>query len=1047
MKKTQVASGIILNVASIALGVSLLFSSLCQNEQISGLLSQYLFGKGEVETLNTSKPPIRFNTWYNSVEDVLSGNGDVAKATESEGAVLLKNDNKALPLDTSKDKVSLFGVTAYDPAYSLDGAGEVKINKDRQQFLYDELVKNGVSMNEELASWYKEHTEYYRDDVINIYDNKTNKNGVNATLNGANWSVLPDSKASSSANTAIFVTGRMTNEAIDITPSAISGKGLGEKDNNYLKFTDNELSVLAGMKELKASGKINKIIVLLNQANPVVEDLPEVFKNYDVDAAMWIGYPGSDGLAAVSDLLTGKVSPSGGLSTTWFTTKEASSSYAYFGTSSDVLIQEGIYLGYKYAETRYEDRVLGSGNTDNYIYGSEIAYPFGYGLSYADFSMKILSVEEDTKPSKNFDYKGNLLSDDKLRNKGDDLLVKVEVTNTSSTVSAKEIVQLYAQKPYTEANKTNGVEKPSVELVGFGKTKKLAPGEKQVVEIKLDANKYFASYDTTANKYVVDEGTYYLSAARNSHQAINNILKYKLDNGAGSVNSTKMDSEYGSYSVNQVLTYKVDSTYSSNYKYYTNGDNDVTNLFDFADPNKFSDTTNKITYMSRKDWTKTADEAKNQKVTVTSSMKLGAEINAKTSLDAADKYYKDVIDEFPSTYPSYGKNVTNGTAKIQLADMIGVEYQDSRGATAEDKQKWEDFMDQLTYEESAKLTGSGLRKTEAISSIGKPQTTDVNASNAISWKFDMALDGGEGLSKDVGFASYFDPGDRDHNPTGYPCEGIVAATFNTDIAYAVGQAIGEDGLWTGANGLYGFGLGLHRNAYHGRAGEYYSDDPYLAGMMGGYSSLGAQSKGLYVYNKHFILNDQETSRTSYNTWLNEQTMRETYLRPFEIAIEIGDAMNVMNSFNRVGNIWSGASYNLMTKCLRGELGMRGFAITDYYPSGGMTLSYGILAGTDLPDGNGGNDTILKYGPSEGKHPYYARAVRRSAQRILYTVANSNAMNFIGKGTIIINHDPDWYRVRDAITLGVYAFFTLSAAFFVITNGYFVFDYIKRKKSL
>lgn len=1042
MKKLKLLSGVAFNVLSLTFGVTILFQQLCKNGTIENALSQYVFGTGSTEVINTGKTPIRYHTWYNSVQDVLNGSGDVAKAAESEGAVLLKNDNNALPLNVENDKVSLFGVSAYDPLYSLDGAGEVKINADRQQFLLDELKRNNVVVNEALGSWYEENTQYYRTDYINIYDNTSNTNGKNAALNGAAWDVLPSDKSNNAYNTGIFVTGRMTNEGIDIMPSNVSG--LGAKDNDYLKFTDKELSVLQGMKELKEQGILKKIIVLFDQANPVSEDLPEILKQYSVDAAMWIGFPGSDGLAAVSDLLVGKSSPSGGLSTTWFTSRDAHPSTAYFGSSSNVLIQEGIYLGYKYAETRYEDQILGTGNTASYDYGSQISYPFGYGLSYASFDMQLLSIEQDSDPEKNYDSKGNKLSDDKLRKEGDDYIAKVKVTNTSSTVSAKKAVEIYLQKPYTDMDKTDKVEKASVELVGFSKTKKLAPGESETVEVSIDANKMFASYDIAKNKYVLEEGTYYLSASSNSHEAINSILRAKRQKESRTIDLEKLDSEYGEGNLNQVQTVSVNSERSSSYQYYTHGGSEVTNLFDYADPNKCSGNSNAVTYMSRNDWTTTADNAKSQTVNVTGDMSKGLVLNSSKSLAAAEENYADAIAELGNEYPNYGQHRnSSGVAEVQLAEMVGVEYEDSQGATEESKNKWEYFMDQLTWEETCKLIGNGLRKTVAIESIGKPYTNDVNASNAISWQFDMSLAGGDGANN-VGFAYHFDPSDRAHNPTGYPCEGIIAATFNKDIAYAVGQSIGEDGLWSGASGLYGFGLGLHRNPYHGRAGEYYSEDPYLAGTIGGYSSKGAQSKGMYVYNKHFILNDQETNRTGYNTWLSEQAMRETYLRPFELAIEIGDAMCVMNSFNRVGTYWSGNNYKLMTKCLRKELGMRGFAVTDYWRSGGMNLTYGLLAGTDLPDGTGAESEISPFGPDEGKHGYYAQAARRAAQRILYTVANSNAMNFIGEDTRIIVHDPAWFAVRDNIILASEIVFACGAVFFAGVYGYFGFMDVRRK---
>lgn len=1047
MKKTYLASRIIFNITTIAAGVTLLGTAAIKNGSIYDAVGKFLKDEDIVHVEQTGKPAIYNKTWYQSVEDVIAGNGDVAKATQSEGTVLLKNSNNALPLDTSKDKVSLYGVTAYDPIYSLDGAGEVKINKNRQQFFFDEFKNVGLTMNEDLANWYNnDGKNYWRTDKQNIYDNTSNTNGYNAELNGASWSTLPASKLADDYKTGIFVTGRITNEGIDILPGNVGGKGA--KDNDYLKFTDNELSILQGMKDAKTDNKLDKIVVIINSANPYQEDLPELFANYNVDAALWIGHPGSNGIEAVADILVGKSSPSAGLSTTWYTNKDANPSTAYYGKSGDLLIQEGVYIGYKYAETRYEDTILATNGAGDYAYGDNISYPFGYGLSYSSFRYNSISVKENTDPVKNYtdDTRATKVDNSLLRKSGDDYIVEVEVENTGNK-AAKEIVQIYVQKSYTASNKTNGVEKPSVELIGFGKTSKLEPGQKEVVTIEIDANKYFASYDGVKGDYVVDSGTYYLAAARNSHQAVNSILMQKKADGVANYTST-LDTEYGEGNTAYVAKVGVSDVYSTNYKYWTKGELNVKSLFDSSDPNKAGQAGN-VKYMSRNNWVDTADNAKSQTVPHNGTMDFASYTNNRSNQDSFDldsikEHYPQIFDEDSFGYlkdeqPTYGQNRTDqtmdGTADTQLYEMRGIDYDDP---------KWEEFMNQLTAEEIAKVTGNGLRRTVEISSIGKPYTNDVNASNAISWMFDMSVAGGAGTSN-VGFAYHFDPSPevRRQNPTGYPCEGVIAATFNKDIAYAVGQAIGEDGLWTGSSGLYGFGLGLHRNPYHGRTGEYYSDDPFLTGIMGGYETKGAQSKGMYVYNKHFVLNDQETNRTGYKAWLSEQTMRETYLRPFELAIEIGNAMNVMSSFNNIGSTWSGNNYNLMTEWLRGEADMKGFIVTDYWRSGGMNLTFGMLAGTDLPDGNNANGTILKFMEVYG---FYAQAARQSAKRILYTVANSNAMNFYGEGTTQWVEKASWPIKFDRIVTIVYSVFALSAVFMAISGTiYYISRFEDRKK--
>lgn len=1056
----HLTSKIIFNVVAILFGIVILLATLTSQSAIETLLTDHVFGKPDDTVITTGKEPIRFKTWYSGVEDVLDGNDAVAAAAQAEGTVLLKNDNDALPLAEGA-KVSLYGVTAYDPMYSLDGAGEVKVNADRQQYFYSEFEKVGLDMNKSLADWYNgAGASYRRNDYINIYDNTTNTNGKNAILNGAAWNDIPEASKDrtnyGADSTAIFVVGRMTNEGVDLPPYVSEGNsGLTESD--YLKFSPQELTILQNLHQ-----NYDKVVLIINQANPVQEDMPALMAQYNVDAVLWIGFPGSAGIAAVADILVGKTTPSGGLSTAWYTGRGENPSSANYSRSTNVVMQEGIYLGYRFAETRYEDVILGSTGAGTYNYGNSVSYPFGYGLSYTSFSYELVGVVPDADPTKNYyttgSNKGEKRPEDEWRATGsslgdcDDLVVKVKVTNTGAIYSGKENVQVYLQQPYTETNKKNGVEKPSVELVGFGKTSKLAPGASETLEIKIDANKYFAAYDRLSRDgvggYVLDAGTYYLAAASNSHEALNSILKAK---GQGDL--TKLDQEYGAGDPSLVQSIEVSEERAASYRYRTQGSaDDVHNLFDQVDLNVVSGE-KRITYFSRSNWEGTAAYdttngyyGTNYNGVSTSGLNVSYPPNGQGSFTIENiknvyQYYDYDLKKIDTTeHPSFG--VQASEKRLMLADMIGVEYDPARGASEEDIAKWKEFMDQLTWEEVCTVTGSGLRRTVAVESVGKPYTNDVNASNAISWMFDMSLAGGAGTSN-VGFANKFDSANRAHNPTGYPCEGIIASSFNIEVAYAVGQAIGEDGLWTGASGLYGFGLGLHRNPYHGRAGEYYSDDPYLTGVMGGYESLGAQSKGMYVYNKHFVLNDQETSRTSYNTWLTEQTMRQIYLRPFEIAIEIGDAMNVMTAFNHIGTTWSSNDYNLTTAWLRGEAGMAGFAVTDYWRSGGMNLTWGILGGVDLPDGNNATD-MKNYGPDAEGFGFYTTAVRQSAQRIMYVVANSSAMNFIGDDTVIITHEPTWFGVRDGIATAATVVFLCSVAFLVATTTWNIVDKAKKQ---
>ncbi len=1090
-KALHTLARILFNIVAVLFGFVMLFSILTTDENVANLLTNYVFRDKPADvTYSTGVEPVRYKTWYSSVEDTLNGNGEIAWLAQSEGTVLLKNEGNALPL-AQNEKVSLYGVTAYDPMYCLDGAGNSKINDPaaynglsevyRRQFFYEEFEEAGLDLNSDLSDWYNssDGMYYWRRDYVGFnglsgdrYKGYTgNNNGALPALTEANWSEIPETSKDrdnyGSSTTAIYITGRMTNESADLNPGSdgsvgAQGNNDGDKSNDYLAFTDDEKNLL------EALGKnYDKVIVIFNQANPPQEDIPALLKDYGIEAALWIGYPGSDGIKAVAEIITGQTNPSGGLSAAWYASREANPSTQNFSmnTSSNdnVVNVEGMYVGYRYAETRYEDILLGSSKAGTYDYGTNISYPFGYGLSYSTFSYSDLEVVPDEDPDKNYysgglmaandaNYTGNygeLRPEEERRATGsnlgdcDDLIVRVTVTNTGST-AGKEIVQVYVQQPVSEQDRAHGVQKPAVQLVGYGKTDTLAPNASEVVEIKIDANKWFASYDDdltnedgTTGGYVLSAGNYYLAVARNSHEAVNSIYRAKTTGAL----SSELDDEYGAGSADNVETITVSTARSNSYAYWTQGTtDDVHNLFDDINPNKEGGSGN-VTFFSRYDWETTAatgtDGFIGQRATSSYGSAYqktsGFDHNRTISVSELEAYAAYYGVEYDTTEYDFGWNVDalDTDDALQLVDLIGVEYDPARGATEEDIEKWQALLGEMSTDDFDRLFSQGLRKTLSVESIGKPGTNDQNASNGFEWPFNLGNGdrNGEFESKNAtyGFMSRFDSGAAIAYPTGYPCEGIRAATFNNDIAYLVGQAMGEDALWGGASGLYGFGLGLQRNPYHGRAGEFYSDDSFLTGMIGGYETKGAQSKGLYVYNKHFVLNDQETRRSYYSSWLDEQTFREIYLRPFEMAIEIGDAMNVMIAFNELGDSWTGSNYNLMTRWLRGEAGMAGFALSDWYYSEGENLGFGMLAGACLLDGEGNG------GYSRGIDARYDNRLVEAAVRILYTVANSNAMNFWGDSTVTVSFDPLWYTTRDNVVVAVSVIFGLSCAFLLGTT--------------
>lgn len=337
-------------------------------------------------------------------------------------------------------------------------------------------------------------------------------------------------------------------------------------------------------------------------------------------------------------------------------------------------------------------------------------------------------------------------------------------------------------------------------------------------------------------------------------------------------------------------------------------------------------------------------------------------------------------------------------------------------------------MDQLTWDDTVKLVSNGWHMTEAVESVAKPETSDENGPNGFGgWAFRNGYLSNQGIAyrieKEAGHikndGTFTDDVDSNalRKMTGFPANGILAATFNKQLAKEVGNMIGEDGLWAGCSGLYGIGLNLHRSPYTGRSCEYFSECGTLTGMIGAAECAGIEEKGVHVYNKHCALNDQENNRHGVGVWAPEQAIRELYLRAFEIPIEEGGAFNTMASFSRFGVQSAAACPALATDFLRGECGMKGFVITDAYQDmdGSQNIDpyyeqvYGTLVGgSDLPDGSTpatqGHFDKFKTGYSA-----MAWAMRQSAKRICYQTVWSSAMNGISSNTRVVSLTPWWQK--------------------------------------
>jgi len=331
----------------------------------------------------------------------------------------------------------------------------------------------------------------------------------------------------------------------------------------------------------------------------------------------------------------------------------------------------------------------------------------------------------------------------------------------------------------------------------------------------------------------------------------------------------------------------------------------------------------------------------------------------------------DTNDKAPTTGAENGKT---------LKDYVGVDYND---------ESWDTLLDQLTVDDLVSLSTLGGYRTVEIESVGKPATLDYDGPAAIN-NMNMAANGQSGIA--------------------FPAEVMLASTWNVELAKQMGESIGAEAQAYGVTGWYAPAMNIHRTAFAGRNFEYYSEDGLLSGKMAAAVTNGFQSKGGYVYIKHFALNDQETNRTNgVLTWANEQTVREVYLKPFELAVKEGGAGAVMSSFNSIGNTWAGASSGLLKEILRNEWGFTGLVVTDFYMINAypyMNYELGIRSGNDLyltgaaPVGvaevnTESNDTLW--------------AMRDAAHSILYTVANSSAID-----NPMSSETPTWVKITIAV---------------------------------
>ena len=905
----------------------------------------------------------------------------VAEIAE-EGITLLEN-NGVLPL-AKGTTLSIFSHSSVDlvSGGSGSGSGSFELTKN----LKEGLENAGLKVNGKLWDFYSKGagSSYKRGTGVINYGAD-----LDWSINECPLSVIQKNQGvmdSLKGTVAMFVLSRTGGEGGDeARDMAAFG---GESGQHYLEPDKTELEIISYLND-----NFDDVIILVNCNNAIELGWIE---NYENISAV-VNFPGSGrtGTYGLGYMLTGydangnETSPSGHLVDTWVydnfsaPAMQNMGDFRFSGTNYFyVNYSEGIYVGYRYYETRYEDVVLDKANVGSYDYDDTVIYPFGYGLSYTKFEWTDFTMSEADANGK----------------------IKVELTVTNvGDRTGKDVVQLYGQAPYL-----GNVEKSSIVLVGFAKTGDLKPGASERVKITVDL-KDLTSYDVNANGgkggYILDKGNYYIAAASNAHEALNRILIEKTTELDLSklVAGKQDDSEAREGEI--MVGVHVQADYDST-TYSVAGEGLQTI------ENQFKDSTlEDANYLSRSNWKMMEDDG--LRYGEVSSEASRAEIGGKQFQIPASDELKAMLQSFTSLNPDEGKKLVEVTFgkknDVDLIDLRGLSYDDPL---------WDELLDQITLKELSKLIDECGYCSPEVKSINKPKVTD--------------LDGPAGLNDIIAHGSM--PIGEGLQAMTWPTQYMLACTWNIELAEDMGRGIAEDGLYSKTAGWYGPGMNIHRTPFAGRNFEYYSEDAFLSGIFGYAEVNGAAQKGMYAFIKHFALNDQETHRDERGlaTFADEQTIREIYLKPFEMTIlnntveiyyneaiksedgkiigyekrttVVPAATAIMTSFNRIGATWAGGHYNLVTEVLRNEWGFNGFVLTDYEVGSGkgsyMDTVQTLAAGGDGKLKTVGMDAL--FGFNIAQYPEYQGFGRDAAHHILYTVVNSAGMNGFVHGVEYVN---------------------------------------------
>ena len=843
------------------------------------------------------------------------------RAIASQGMVLLENDG-TLPLTGECKKIALYGNGARRTIKGGIGSGDVN---SRMVISVEEGFENAgyTICTRNWMDAYDQMMDTARQEYLEDIQKKAQEAQLSAILFAMMSpfqapdmrGILPE-ELSQETDTAVYVIARNAGEGAD--------RYNKEGDYQLSKGEVDDLTVLGAAYK--------KLVVVLNVGGVI--DTKALRSIPGIGAVLLMSQAGNIGGDALVDVLTGKVTPSGKLTTTWAENYEDYPSSQEFshnnGELDDAYYTEGIYVGYRYFDT----------------FNVKPAYCFGYGRSYTDFAIETKKVETDSVS----------------------VTVTVKVTNTGSTYSGREVVQVYVSAP------AGSLEKPYQELAGYKKSALLAPGESQELAISFPV-KTMASYCEKCASWVLEPGKYYVRVG-NSSRSTHVAAALELDRA---VKTQVLTNLFGDSGLEEELSAKNVVPYGYEGEEQEKEAAPVLALEASRIP------VIEAVYTDSHEVIPAAERS--EKITVDDILAGRASVDELVSQLSPEEMAVLCV----GSSRGYGTGSMVGGSSASVPGAAG----DTTSLMIDDR----NIRNMILADGPA-----GLRLAPIFHTRDGELVPEMY----------IVMSGMEQLLPSFPKPDLTGATEHYQYCTAIPIATLLAQTGDYDAIREAGSIVGAEMEEFGVNLWLAPGMNIHRNPLCGRNFEYYSEDPLVSGLCAAADTEGVQShSGVGTTIKHFAFNNQEDNRNFNNSHVSERAAREIYLKGFEICVRQAQPMSIMSSYNLLNGVHTANNYDLLTKAARDEWGFKGFVMTDWGTTGdsmsammmgqdqpehkyGCSYASGcIKAGNDLtmPGSQGDVDNILaalNKGEGETEYPITLGDLQRCARNILNVLVQSSS---------------------------------------------------------